>query len=376
MPKKVIFTDRVMRPIAHFSHAVRVGDVIHLGATAGTDAERRLNGSMPGMVDVEVQTRQMFENVSIVLGLLGASREQTIKVKTYITDVRDIPAYMAIYNEVLGDIAPNHVVVASNGFPLPQAAIELDLLATVGAPIARIRSADGAVSAGDRYFCSAGSSDAGPFATQAISALNQLGARLAEGGRRINDVVYLHASLADCRDVLLFADSFSRFFGDKAPACTVVVAPLADPHAMLQLEAIAADGGGQPVSPAGLPRDGSIGTPAMLVGDELYIGGQLGIGPDGSLPSGVEAQTRAAWKQVGALLDAVGMTGQSILRTNNVLTDWRNYAGFNAGYGANVVEPYPPRATVLGGLRHRDALIQVEAVAHRFGSDATIVQVP
>ena len=76
------------------------------------------------------------------------------------------------------------------------------------------------------------------------------------------------------------------------------------------------------------------------------------------------------------LLAAAGFNDQSVLRTNNVLTDWRFYADFNAGYGANVTEPYPPRATVLGGLARREAVVQIEAVAHRSGSDAVIVQVP
>src|SRR5690606_13035338 len=98
----------------------------------------------------------------------------------------------------------------------------------------------------------------------------------------------------------------------------------------------------------------------VLAGDDLYIGGQYGIAADGRLARGVEAQTLAAWARVRALLNAAGMTTEHILRTNNILTDWRTYAGFNAGYGANVRKPYPPRATVLGALALPGALVQVE----------------
>ena len=36
--QRVVETQALMRPIAHFSHALRLDDVIHVGATAGTIA--------------------------------------------------------------------------------------------------------------------------------------------------------------------------------------------------------------------------------------------------------------------------------------------------------------------------------------------------
>ena len=129
MSKRVILTDQVMRPIAHFSHAVRVGGTLHLGATAGTDAHRRLAGVTPGMIDVEAQVVQMFVNARTVLKLLDADLDHVIRVKTYLTDMRDLPRYEAQFSKVFGDLKPNHVIVGSAGFPLPQAAVELDLVA-------------------------------------------------------------------------------------------------------------------------------------------------------------------------------------------------------------------------------------------------------
>jgi hypothetical protein len=61
MRRKVIFTDRLMRPIAHFSHASRVGNVVHVGAVAGVFPGLRLAGDSPGRIDVVAQTAKMFE---------------------------------------------------------------------------------------------------------------------------------------------------------------------------------------------------------------------------------------------------------------------------------------------------------------------------
>lgn len=373
MGKQVIYSDRVMKPIAHFSHAARVGNLIHVGATAGTDAQRRLEGTSIGLVDVAAQTRKMFENVGIVLELLGARLEHTVRVKTYIADIRDQQRYRELYTEAFGLTAPDHIVVGSAGFPLPQAAIELDLVAVVDAPI--VRMPDVGVRADGRFYCStAGAPDRGDFATQATVALRSICDGVEQGGFSRSDIVYLHVTLADSRDAPAFGAALARTFPTEPPACTLVTASPSDPRSLLQIEAIAAAGGGHRL--AGPKGAAGIGAAAVLAGDDLYIGGQVGEGDDGQLVAGGEAQTRAAWERIRAILDEAGMDARSIVRTNNVLTDWRLYADFNAGYGANVSDPYPPRATVLGGLPRYRALVQIEAVAHRLGSEAVIVQVP
>src|SRR5215212_8919223 len=38
---------------------------------------------------------------------------------------------------------------------------------------------------------------------------------------------------------------------------------------------------------------------AVRAGDVLYLAGQLGIGPDGKLPDGIEAQTKQALENIG-----------------------------------------------------------------------------
>ena len=383
MSKTVIFTNQVMEPIAHFSHAVRVGNVIHLGATAGTDARRRLAGATPGLIDFGAQAEKMFDNARIVLGLLGAGLDDVLRVKTYITDMRDSPLYRVSYDRAFGHGRPSHTVVGSAGFPLPQAGIELDIVAVVGVQVERMPAAGDAVRAVGRLHCVAGpvlgpGQDSGSvqarFTRQAASAFDQLKACLAAGGCVPPETVYLHATLSDVRLVEAFRSCFQATFAHAQPACAIAIAPLENPDCMLHLEAVAVGGGGIPVTGDVATPNLGLGSAAVLAGDELYIGGQYGVDRDGRLVQGIEAQTLAAWDRIRFLLEAAGMTADHILRTNNVLTDWRSYRGFNAGYGANVQEPYPPRATVLGSLAMPGALVQIEGIAHREGDAATIVQ--
>ncbi|MGE3066013.1 MAG: Rid family hydrolase [Hyphomicrobiaceae bacterium] len=382
MAKQVIYTTALMKPIAHFSHAARIGDLVHVGATAGTDANLRLAGTSPGRVDCSAQTARMLDNLETVLDLAGAKLADVVRVKTYITDVRDIPAYREVYRQRLGALAPNHVIVGAHGFPLPQAAIELDAVAVIGAKAQRIEpeapQAHPAVMIGDTLYATAlptgGAAGAAiDAAAQTREAIAALAAALDRAGLRLADVCSVHATLADIRHQAAFEAVYREAFAAPCPARTIVAAPLEHPGHAVQLEAVAVRGG----EPIGAP-DATLGaaSPAVRAGDVLYISGQSGVSGDGSFPAGCEAQMRAAWRKINALVTAAGFPADSIVRTNSVLVDWRDYAGFNAGYGANVRAPYPPRATVLGSLAWPAARVQTEAISHRGGADATIIQVP
>jgi enamine deaminase RidA (YjgF/YER057c/UK114 family) len=376
MAKREIETNLLMRPIAHFSHAARVGDLIHIGATAGTDDERRLPGTSQGRVDFTAQARQMFDNLETVLRLMDAHLGDVVRVKAYVVDSREIPTYRAIFKERLGRVAPNHVIVGSHGFPLPQAALEIDAVAIVGARPKRIPVHNGQehpnVLVGDTFYATAHPDravEATDAATQARSALAALKGSLTAAGLAMRDVVNMHMTLSDPRHFAAVEQAYAETFAAPYPTRCVVAAALEDPAYCVQIEATAARGGGKPF---GTP-DAVLGcaSPAMLCGDTLYLSGH-----DAPAAGDSEAQTRATWNKLNTLTAAAGFARDSIVRTNNVLTDWRTYAGFNAGYGANVTKPYPPRATVLGGLRDPAALMQIEAIAHRNGGDAVILQVP
>jgi 2-iminobutanoate/2-iminopropanoate deaminase len=318
----------------------------------------------------------MFDNLETVLRLTEARLEDVVRVKAYVVDTRDIPVYRTIFAERLGRVAPNHVIVGSHGFPLPQAALEIDVVAVAGEEIRLMpaSSAEGypSILAGETFYATAlpGRGDkAGDAAAQARTALDSLKATLAAGGLNMRDVVNVHMTLSDARHFAAVEGVYAAAFAAPYPTRCVVAAPLEDPRFCLQIEATAVRGGARPIGAA----DAALGcaSPAMLAGDVLYVSGHCA-------PAGAdcEAQTRGAWDKINALVAAAGFTSDSIVRTNNVLTDWRAYAGFNAGYGSNVTKPYPPRATVLGGLIDPAALVQVEAIAHRNGGEAVIVQVP
>jgi 2-iminobutanoate/2-iminopropanoate deaminase len=255
-----------------------------------------------------------------------------------------------------------HSLVLSAGFPLPQATVEAEIITQVGPPTRRFVVAGPFDDAG-RIPCGADP------AAQTGHALDALVRTLSEAGNSLRDVVMLRMTLADIRDLSAVEGTCRRTFAAPYPACTVVGAPLAHPDQLIELEAIVVKGGGQPVG--GIQDTLGCASPAMLAGDYLYISAQRA--PAGAT---VDTQTRFAWNQIDALLAMADMRIEDVIHTTNVLTDWRSYGGFNAGYGAHAHPPYPPRATVQGDLSEPRALVQIEAIAHRHGRDATFINVP
>ena len=361
MPKTVVTSEQLMQPIAHFSHGVRVGSTIHLGAAAGVDRERRLAGTGRGAGDASAQAEQMFANLRLALETLGGAWSQVVKVKTYIVDWRDLAAYASVHDRELEMVQPAVSTVGTWGFPLPQILLETELVAS----IERV--------AGGLHYCTAapvvsGDQPAMPFERQTSDTLRTLVSTLERAALQPRDVVMLSLSIADVRLLPAFAAALRRVFRPPYPALSVVVAPLARAGQLLELESIATAGGGTPVGdseggPARLPASAG-----MLAGDWLFVSATGGGPPD------ARGQTRRAWQRIAEVAEAAGMGVQDVVRTNNVLADWRDYAAFNAGYGEFVSRPYPPRATVHGHLVEPGMRVQVEAILHRRGRDATVLE--
>jgi enamine deaminase RidA (YjgF/YER057c/UK114 family) len=366
MARTTVPTDRLMRPIAEFSMGLRVGDVVYVGATAGTDARRELAGYGPGRIDVEAQSARMFANMATALELLGGRVEDVVRVKGYVDDVRDFAPHEEAAKRFFKAPYPSQMTVGSWGFPLPQAVVEADLVAIVGGgqPVGTrsglVTAADaGAVVAGGRFYGTALPADrSGDVARQAESGFQRLAETLAAAGLALADVVMLTVTLADIRVLPRFDDVYGRLFRVSQPARTVIAVPLPAPDVLVSVECIAVKGGGTPVGDA------------MLAGDTLYIGGQTA--PE---ETGIEAQTTGAWKRVERLVAEAGMSLDDVVSTTNVLADWRDYRGFNAGFGRFVRPPYPPRTTLSAGLADPAARVQVEAIAHRDGRNAQVIEV-
>lgn len=104
---------------------------------------------------------------------------------------------------------------------------------------------------------------------------------------------------------------------------------------------------------------------AVRVGDTLYLSGQLGIGADGKLPTGIDAQTKQALDNVGAVLKRAGLGYADVFHCTAMLSDMANWPAFNKVYVTYFPEGKRPARSAFGasGLA-LGGLIELECQAY------------
>lgn len=114
------------------------------------------------------------------------------------------------------------------------------------------------------------------------------------------------------------------------------------------------------------PFQGAPYNQAIVVGDLVFVAGQLGISLEtGSLAgSGVAEQTEQIMRNLAAILDAAGSGLDKLVKTTVFLMDLGDFAAMNDVYAAHVGDRPPARSTVqISGLPS-GALVEIEAVGH------------
>ena len=106
---------------------------------------------------------------------------------------------------------------------------------------------------------------------------------------------------------------------------------------------------------------------AILVGNTLYLAGQLGMDPGtGELvEGGIEAETRQVMENLGAVLVAAGFDFQDVVQSQVFLADLDEFAAMNAIYGEYFREAPPARATIQAARIPRDARVEIMMTAVR-----------
>ena len=101
----------------------------------------------------------------------------------------------------------------------------------------------------------------------------------------------------------------------------------------------------------------------------LYTAGFGPIDPEtGTMPEGIEEQTRLALRNVGAVLEAAGLDFSDVVKATVHLQELvRDFPAFNDVYREYFPEPLPARTTVGSDLI--DILVEIDVVAALRSSD-------
>jgi 2-iminobutanoate/2-iminopropanoate deaminase len=120
-------------PIGLYSHAVRVetseATWIFVSGQIAHDAD----GTLVGPGDLPAQTEQVFENLARVLEANGAAFSDVVKIQAYLTTLDGFDRSREIRARYLPEEPPASTAVRVAELVVPDAVIEIDLVAVIGA---------------------------------------------------------------------------------------------------------------------------------------------------------------------------------------------------------------------------------------------------
>ncbi len=102
------------------------------------------------------------------------------------------------------------------------------------------------------------------------------------------------------------------------------------------------------------------------VGGIFFLSGQIGIVPKtGDLAVGLVPQTRQVLDNIEAVLKAAGASLSTVVKTTVFLRNMGDFSQFNEVYSEYFRDFAPARSTVEVSALPRNALIEIEVVAHK-----------
>jgi 2-iminobutanoate/2-iminopropanoate deaminase len=106
---------------------------------------------------------------------------------------------------------------------------------------------------------------------------------------------------------------------------------------------------------------------AIIQDGFIFVSGQGPLDPKTGdyLKGDIESETRRAFDNVKAILEAAGSSMDKVLKVNVYLRDINDFKAMNAVYGTYFTAPQPARTTIQAGALPRGFAVEVECVARQ-----------
>lgn len=111
--------------IVGYSRAVRVGKLIEVAGTTAVDEA----GNVVGLDDAYEQTRYILVRIEQALQAAGASLEDVVRTRMFVTDITQWQAIGRAHGEVFGAIKPVTTMVEVRALIQPELLVEIEATA-------------------------------------------------------------------------------------------------------------------------------------------------------------------------------------------------------------------------------------------------------
>jgi len=110
-----------------YSRAVKVGNIIEVAGTTATDE----NGKIIGKNDVYLQARYIFQKIETYLKSAGASLEDVVRTRMFVTDINLWKEIGKAHNEFFYTIKPAASMLEVSRLIDPELLVEIEVTAII-----------------------------------------------------------------------------------------------------------------------------------------------------------------------------------------------------------------------------------------------------
>ncbi len=114
-------------PVIGFSRAVRVGDTIYVSGTVAWGDD----GKLVGAGDMYAQAKQAIHNIEKALAQAGASLNDVVRTRIYVTDINRLEEAARAHGEAFGEVRPAATMVEVSALAEPAMLVEIEAIAVI-----------------------------------------------------------------------------------------------------------------------------------------------------------------------------------------------------------------------------------------------------
>ena len=118
------------------------------------------------------------------------------------------------------------------------------------------------------------------------------------------------------------------------------------------------------IKPANGPKAIGPYSPAVKLGDFVYLSGQIPVDPvtNDLVQGDIGKQTHQVMQNIITILDEMGLETRHVVKTTVFLTDMGNFAAMTEVYAQYFDDPYPARSCVQVGALPKGAEVEIECL--------------
>jgi enamine deaminase RidA (YjgF/YER057c/UK114 family) len=380
-----VASGRELEKLAHYSRAVRVGDMVLQSGTTAIDRQ----GNVRGVGDVGTQVETIMTIAGWSMGRAGGSLADVVRSRIYVTDMAHGDPAVRTLARYFRDARPAATLVQVNALARPDQLVEIEFDAVDGAGQAAQRISSGraieaeyaysrALRVGERVFISGttalnagGDVEAkGDLYGQTRRVMDTIFRALEQAGGVREDLVYTKTFLTSVDGAADYTRAWREALGDVRPVSTLLVVPaLLRPEMLIEVEAEAVIGASRSrrdiytqqrrEHPRGYAR-------AVVAGDAIYVSGCTSLSAAGEPQAAGDwaAQCDLANEVIRWTLDQAGASFDDVVRRRTFTV---HGASVNRAHGQGPAWYAGSCPASLGcriaGLARPELLVEIEVSA-------------